>query len=70
VTVEAIPGGGLVPSSRFDTIRLMEDYEGFGLFMMICQGLFVAFTIYFSVLSFKALCKEKTKFFQVRTTYN
>ena len=65
MTVEAVPGGGLIPAWRFDGIRLMRSAEGFGLVGMVCEALFVVFTIYFTIFDVRAMCKDRKAFFSV-----
>jgi hypothetical protein len=63
--MEAIPGGGLVPSWRFDGIRLMRSVQGFGLVGLVCEALFAVFTIYFTVVVVRAIFKDRKEYFKV-----
>ncbi|CAG0880751.1 unnamed protein product [Darwinula stevensoni] len=63
VTVEMIPGGGMVQSWRFDGITLLPYQTAFGVFILICELLFLLFILYFTYQCFRACCKEKRQYF-------
>ncbi|CAG0912636.1 unnamed protein product [Notodromas monacha] len=69
IIIEAIPGGGLFPDWRFDGIRLMRHFEGFGMVALVCEVAFAVFTLYFTVVAFKAMCKNRKAFFSSYWSY-
>ncbi|KAG0419460.1 hypothetical protein HPB47_004076 [Ixodes persulcatus] len=58
------PGGGLVPNVRIDAIRLMRYHQGFGLFVLICELVFVGFVIYFTVHEMKTFLNLRMDYFR------
>ncbi|CAG0890374.1 unnamed protein product [Darwinula stevensoni] len=69
VMVEMIPGGGMVPSSRFDGITLLPYQTTFGVFILICELLFLLFILYFTYQCFRACCREKRQYFHQYWNY-
>lgn len=50
---EFLPGGGIVPNYRIDVIRLMRHHQGSGMFVILCELIYVLFIIYFTVRELK-----------------
>ncbi|CAG0896667.1 unnamed protein product [Darwinula stevensoni] len=61
--VEMVPGGGFVPSWRFDGIRLIIYREGFGLFVFICEILYLLFVLIFTYRCAKSICENRKAYF-------
>ncbi|KAG1698577.1 Polycystic kidney disease protein 1-like 2 [Nymphon striatum] len=63
IVAEMMPGGGIVPFTRIEILRLMRYHTGFGLFVLVCEVLFVCFIIYFTVRETKELINKKRRYF-------
>ncbi|KAK8728348.1 hypothetical protein OTU49_009244 [Cherax quadricarinatus] len=55
--------GGIIPSYRFDGIRLIEYYTNANLLIIICEGVFVLFILYFTLREIYLCCKQKSEYF-------
>lgn len=64
IVAEFHPGGGVVPNSRIDAIRLMRYHQGFGMFVLICEFVFVGFVIYFTVHEVKSFLNLRVDYFR------
>lgn len=64
IVAEFHPGGGVVPNARIDAIRLMRYHQGFGLFVMICELVFVGFIIYFTVHEIRSFLNLRVDYFR------
>jgi hypothetical protein len=60
-----MPGGGLVPSYRFDGIRLLQYQSKMAALIILAEALFVIYTIYYSVLFLRGVCRGKCAFMRV-----
>ncbi|CAG0905453.1 unnamed protein product [Darwinula stevensoni] len=69
VMAEMLPGGGLKPSWRFDGIRLLQYHTGFGLFVLVCEILYVIFALYFTYRAFRACCKSTRAYLRSYWSY-
>ncbi|GFY37072.1 polycystin-2 [Trichonephila inaurata madagascariensis] len=63
IVAEFLPGGGVIPYYHIDPIRLLHYHTGSGLLQLLCQIGFILFTLYYSIITLKALCKEGKRFF-------
>ncbi|GFU55993.1 polycystin-2 [Trichonephila clavipes] len=63
IVAEFLPGGGVIPYYHIDPIRLLHYHTGSGLLQLFCQIGFILFTLYYSIITLKALCKEGKRFF-------
>lgn len=64
ILAEFHPGGGLIPNVRIDAIRLMRYHQGFGLFVLLCELVFVGFVVYFSVHEFRTFLNLRADYFR------
>ncbi|CAG0908662.1 unnamed protein product [Cyprideis torosa] len=69
VLAEFVPGGGIVPSWRMDGIRLLQYHTSFGLFVLVCEGVFCLFTLHFTFKFLQNICKQGKRFFHSYWSY-
>ncbi|KAG1655570.1 Polycystin-2 [Nymphon striatum] len=64
IVAEMMPGGGVIPFTRIEILRLMRYHTGFGLFILVCEMVFVCFIIFFTVRETKELIQKKWRYFR------
>ncbi|XP_054716287.1 polycystin-2-like [Uloborus diversus] len=64
ILAEFLPGGGVVPYYQIDPLRLLNYHTGSGLFQIITEVLFVAFTIFFTVKELRCMNQEGMEYFK------
>ncbi|UYV63032.1 hypothetical protein LAZ67_2002892 [Cordylochernes scorpioides] len=64
IIAEFPPGGGLIPFYRIDAIRLMRYHQGFGLFVLLCELVYVFYTIYFTIREIKKFLQNRRSYFK------
>ncbi|XP_068216780.1 polycystin-1-like protein 2 [Palaemon carinicauda] len=69
VCLEQGPEGALHPYVKINTMKLLRYHEGFGLFVMICEGLFIAFIVYYTYRELKDMCRDKRKYWKDSWNY-
>jgi hypothetical protein len=63
LVVEFLPSGTILKSSRFDPINLLSFYNGFALFIIACDIIYVIFVVYFMFQEIREICKQGKKYF-------
>ncbi|CAL4080384.1 unnamed protein product, partial [Meganyctiphanes norvegica] len=63
IIMEQGPEGTLHPYIKFKPLKLLRYHEGFGLFVVICEAIFIVFIIYYTYQIFKYMCRDKKKYF-------
>ncbi|XP_071961517.1 polycystin-1-like [Antedon mediterranea] len=61
--VEFLPTGSLYPTERIDVIHLLRTYHGFAMFVIISEGIFIGFMIFFIVKEINNFRREGKKYF-------
>nr|XP_027212361.1 polycystic kidney disease 2-like 2 protein [Penaeus vannamei] len=69
IVMEQGPEGALHPFVKFDPIKLLRYSEGFGLFVMICEGVFILFIVYYTYCELKGMCRDKRKYWDEPWNY-
>ncbi|XP_066983276.1 polycystin-1-like protein 2 [Macrobrachium rosenbergii] len=69
ICIEQGPEGALHPFVKINPIKLLRYSEGFGLFVMICEGLFIVFIVYYTYRELKEMCKAKIKYWKDSWNY-
>ncbi|KAL3211152.1 hypothetical protein MRX96_000836 [Rhipicephalus microplus] len=64
IVAEFHPGGGVIPNVRIDAIRLMRYHQGFGLFVLLCELVFVGFIVYFTMHEFRTFLNLRIDYFR------
>ncbi|CAG0900605.1 unnamed protein product [Darwinula stevensoni] len=62
VMAEVLPGGGMFPSWRFDGISLLPHQTGFGVFVFICEIVFLLFVIHNTYQMVKAVWQQRRRY--------
>ncbi|XP_064093787.1 uncharacterized protein LOC135206294 [Macrobrachium nipponense] len=52
---EYTPGGGIMPTHRFEGIRLLNHHSNFGAFVIVCEVVFILFIIFYTVREIRAM---------------
>ena len=63
IVAEFLPSGSIIMSSRFDPINLLNFYNGFALFIIACDIIYVIFIVYFMFQEIREMCKQGRKYF-------
>ena len=64
IVAEFIPGGGILPYSRFEVVRLLHHHEELGTYLMIAETVFVFYILYFIVVNLNAMKKMKHNYWK------
>ncbi|XP_063604126.1 uncharacterized protein LOC134779789 [Penaeus indicus] len=62
IVMEQGPEGALHAFVKFNPIKLLRYSEGFGLFVMICEGVFILFIVYYTYCELKGMCRDKRQY--------
>ena len=68
IVAEFIPGGGVLPYSRIEIVRLLHHHEALGTYLMIAEAIFVLYILYFIVMNLYMMKKLKKKYWKTYWT--
>ncbi|CAF3366379.1 unnamed protein product [Rotaria sp. Silwood1] len=64
IIAEFLPTGGIYPSARVEPISLLNNFQGFALFKLICGILYMIFIIYYMQREIRSLFNHRMKYFR------
>ncbi|CAF3507643.1 unnamed protein product [Rotaria sordida] len=64
ILAEFLPTGGIYPSARVEPISLLNYYQGFGLFKLICAIVYMIFIIYYMQREIRSIFKRRKQYFR------
>ncbi|XP_070581220.1 polycystin family receptor for egg jelly-like isoform X2 [Ptychodera flava] len=62
--LEILPTGAAYPLVRIDPIKLLSYFSGFALFQVVCEGLFLAFVVFFLFKELNHMRQQKKHYFK------
>ncbi|CAF1616393.1 unnamed protein product [Adineta ricciae] len=64
ILAEFLPTGGIYPTARVEPFTLSNDYQGFGLFKLICSIIYMFFIVYYMQREIRSLFTRRMAYFR------
>lgn len=66
---EFLPTGGIYPTARVEPLSLINNFQGFELFKLICAIVYMLFVIYYMIITIRSIFSERLKYFREFWSY-
>ncbi|UJR27333.1 hypothetical protein I4U23_008626 [Adineta vaga] len=64
ILAEFLPTGGIYPTARIEPVTLLNDFQGFGLFKLLCSIVYMIFIIYYMQREIRAMFTRRMAYFR------